>query len=276
MPLNASGLRSILFVPGDSPRKLAKAPSVPADALIVDWEDAVSEANKKKARRVTRDAIRGLAEADPAVLIRVNANRPDLVREDCLAVLECSPDGVVIPGCESGEAVQELLRRLPGTAAVFPLLESPMGVLAAAEIAFSSERVAALMFGAEDYSAETRVMRSEGEPELAFARSSVVNAARAAGREVFDSPLMRFRDSSAVRRAARRGRRLGFTGQAAIHPSQIPLINDVYSPSEAEIAAAEAVLERFRAHGGGVYAVEGALEDKPAVEDALRVLARKR
>lgn len=276
MPLNASALRSILFVPGDSPRKLAKAPSVPADALIVDWEDAVSEANKKKARRVTRDAIRGLAEADPAILIRVNANRPDLVREDCLAVLECSPDGVVIPGCESGEAVQELLRRLPGTAAVFPLLESPMGVLAAAEIAFSSERVAALMFGAEDYSAETRVMRSEGEPELAFARSSVVNAARAAGREVFDSPLMRFRDPSAVRRAARRGRRLGFTGQAAIHPSQVPLINDAYSPSEAEIAAAEAVLERFRAHGGGVYAVEGSLEDKPAVEDALRVLARKR
>lgn len=275
MPLNASGLRSILFVPGDSPRKLAKAPSVPADALIVDWEDAVSEANKKKARRVTRDAIRGLADADPAVLIRVNANRPDLVREDCLAVLECSPDGVVIPGCESGEAVQELLRRLPGTAAVFPLLESPMGVLAAAEIAFSSERVAALMFGAEDYSAETRVMRSEGEPELAFARSSVVNAARAAGMEVFDSPLMRFRDPSAVRRAAWRGRRLGFTGQAAIHPSQVPLINDVYSPSEAEIAAAEAVLERFRAHGGGVYAVEGSLEDKPAVEHALRVLARK-
>lgn len=276
MPLDAPGLRSILFVPGDSPRKLAKAPSVPADALIVDWEDAVADANKAEARRVTKGAMGGLADGDAAVLIRLNANRRDLLDEDCRAVLECRPDGVVIPGCESSRAVEDLLRRLPDVPAVLPLLESPLGVLAAPEIAFSSDRVVALIFGAEDYSAETRVMRSEGEPELAFARSSVVNAARAAGREVFDSPLMQFKDLDAVRQAAWRGRRLGFTGQLAIHPRQVPLINEVYSPSQAETEAARAVIARFRSHGGGVYAVDGSLEDKPAVENAARVLARSR
>ena len=276
MSVDASRFRTILFVPGDSPKKLAKAPSVPADALIVDWEDAVADENKATARDVTKEAMRALAGADAVVLIRVNANNPDLVDQDCQAVLRCAPDGIVIPGCESRSAVDELLGRLPAELAIFPLIESPMGVLAAAEIATSSDRVPALMFGAEDYSAETRIIRTEGEPELAFARSCVVNAARAAGREVFDSPLMQFEDADAVRRSAWRGRRLGFTGQAAIHPIQVPVINDVFSPSQAEADAASAVLERYRTHGGGVYAVGGSLEDRPALENALRVLARKR
>ena len=273
--MDASRFRSILFVPGDSPKKLAKAPSVPADALIVDWEDAVADENKATARQVTKEAMAALAKADPGVLIRVNANRPDLVDQDCRAVRECAPDGIVIPGCESCLAINALLERIPDHVAIFPLIESPMGVLAAAEIANGCERVPALMFGAEDYSVEARIMRTEGEPELAFARSCVANAARAAGREVFDSPLMQFEDVNAVRRSAWRGRRLGFTGQAAIHPSQVPVINDVFSPSQAEVDAASAVLERYRTHGGGVYAVDGSLEDKPAVENALRVLARK-
>lgn len=276
MSVDASRFRSILFVPGDSPKKLAKAPSVPADALIVDWEDAVADENKAAARQVTREAMATLAGADAVVLIRVNANRPDLIHQDCRAVLGCGPDGVVIPGCESRRAVIEQRERLSAKVAIIPLIESPMGVLAAAEIATSCDQVPALMFGAEDYSAEVRVMRTEGEPELAFARSCVVNAARAAGREVFDSPLMQFEDANAVRRSAWRGRRLGFTGQAAIHPSQVPIINDVFSPSQGEIDAASAVLERYRTHGGGVYAIGGSLEDKPAVGNALRVLARKR
>lgn len=274
--MDASRFRSILFVPGDSAKKLAKAPSVPADALIVDWEDAVADDDKAAARQVTSEAMATLAGADVVVLIRVNANRTDLLDRDCRAVLDCAPDGVVIPSCESRLAVNAMRERLSDRVAIFPLIESPLGVLAAAEIATSCDQVRALMFGAEDYSAEARIMRTEGEPELAFARSSVVNAARAAGCEVFDSPLMKFEDVTAVRRSAWRGRRLGFTGQAAIHPSQIPVINDVFSPSQAEIDAATAVLERYRNHGGGVYAVDGSLEDKPAVENALRVLARKR
>lgn len=276
MPVDVSRFRSMLFVPGDSERKLAKAASVPADALIVDWEDAVSDQDKEKAPIMTKSAMPGLKRAEPFVLIRVNSTTPDRFREDCRAARDCDPDGIVIPGCESVRTVETLLRMYPGDGVVIPLIESPLGVVRAADIAFSSDRVAALIFGAEDYSAEVGVMRTEGEPELAFARSAVVNAARAAGREVFDSPLMRFDDPEAIRRAAWRGRRIGFTGQLAIHPGQLPVINDVYSSSRDAIQEAERVLERYQEHGGGVYAVDGSLEDKPAAKNALRILARRR
>lgn len=274
--VNFTSIRSILFVPGDSPRKLAKAVRLRADALILDWEDAVPESDKEVARRVTKDAMAALATTGTVVLIRINSYRPDLAGKDCEAVWDCGPHGVVLPKCESAAGVEALLDRLPDRTAVLPLLESPMGVLQAPRIASCSPRVPALMFGAEDYSVATSIMRSAGEPELAFARSSVVNAARAMSKEVFDSPLMHYGDLKAVRDAAWRSRRLGFTGRAAIHPRQVPVINDVFSPSRAEIDAAKAVLDRFKDHGGGVYGVEGALEDAPAVRGALKVLKRAR
>ncbi len=119
-------------------------------------------------------------------------------------------------------------------------------------------------------------MRTEGESEVVFARSSVVNAARAMRKEVFDSPLMQYRDLGAVRRAAWRSRRLGFSGQAAIHPRQVAVVNEVFSPSEEEIDNAKAVLARFADHDGGVYGVDGSLEDQPIVRNALKLLERVR
>lgn len=274
--MNAARIRSILFVPGDSPRKLAKAVDVPADALVVDWEDAVATPRKEHARVVTKGAMGAFVSSRTTVLIRINSDSPDLVEGDCAAIRECAPDGVVIPKCESARYVRALAAKLPDTLEVFPLIESPMGVLQAARIASCSPLVSALMFGAEDYTAEARIMRTEGEPEVAFARSSVVNIARALRKEVFDSPLMQYRDQAAVRDAAWRSRRLGFSGQAAIHPDQIPVINEVFTPSQNELDVARGVLERFRDHGGGVYGVEGSLEDQPAVRDALKLLERVR
>ena len=274
--VNAARIRSLLFVPGDSPGKLAKAVDVPADALILDWEDAVADTNKTSARAMTRRAMAAFAASDAWVLIRVNSTVPDLFGGDCAAIRKCMPNGVVIPKCESASDVESLLPELPEGAVVLPLIESPLGVLNAARIASSSSRIAALLFGAEDYSVEAGIMRSPGEPELAFARSSVVNAARAMGKEVFDSPLMQYRDLDAVRRAAWRSRRLGFSGQAAIHPHQIAVINEVFSPSWAEIDKAKAVVARFKDHGGGVYGVDGALEDQPIVRAALKILERVR
>lgn len=272
--MDASRIRSLLFVPGDSPRKLAKAPRSSADALIVDWEDAVAERNKDAAPAATKAAMPALLGGGGIILVRINASDPDRASAECRAVAELEPHGVVIPGCESASAVRDLLARLPRGIAVFPLIESPLGVLRAADIAASSADVGALMFGAEDYSAETRIMRSGGEPELAYARSTVVNSARAARCEVFDSPPMQYQDRDAVRESAWRARRMGFTGQATIHPNQVGIVNEVFTPSDEEIATARAVLERYRVRGGGVYGVAGSLEDKPAIRDARKVLAR--
>ena len=267
-------IRSILFVPGDSAKKLSRAASLPADSILIDWEDAVADANKSEARSVTQRALPSLQSQGRLVLVRLNHPSSEWVAADSAAVRRCQVNGVVIPKCESVGDVERVTAELPGAGIIIPLVESPLGVLRAAEIASCSDRVNALMFGAEDYCAETRIRRSEGEPELTFARGSVVNAARAMGKQVFDSPPMQYQDLSAVRQAAQRGRRHGFSGQAAIHPAQLPVINEVYSPSPAEVEEAKAVLSRFEEHGGGVYAVRGSLEDYPMVRDALAVLER--
>ena len=267
-------IRSILFVPGDSAKKLSRAASLPADSILIDWEDAVADANKSDARSVTQRALPSLQSQGRLVLVRLNHPSSEWVAADCVAVRRCQVNGVVIPKCESAGDVERVTEELPGAGIIIPLVESPLGVLRAAEIASCSDRVNGLMFGAEDYCAETRIRRSEGEPELTFARGSVVNAARATGKQVFDSPPMQYQDLGAVRQAAQRGRRHGFSGQAAIHPAQLPVINEVYSPSPAEVEDAKAVLSRFEEHGGGVYGVRGSLEDYPMVRDALAVLER--
>ena len=267
-------IRSILFVPGDSAKKLSRAASLPADMILIDWEDAVADANKPEARSVTQRALPNLQRQGRPVLVRLNHPSSEWGVADCAAVRRCQVNGVVIPKCELVRDVQRVTEELPSAEVVIPLVESPLGVLRAAEIASCSDCVKALMFGAEDYCAETRIRRSEGEPELTFARGSVVNAARAMGKQVFDSPPMQYQDLGAVRQAAQRSRRHGFSGQAAIHPAQLPVINEVYSPSPSEVEEARAVLSRFEEHGGGVYAVRGSLEDYPMVRDALAVLER--
>ncbi|MDE0622963.1 MAG: CoA ester lyase [Bryobacterales bacterium] len=269
-----SRIRSILFVPGDSAKKLSRAAGLPADLILIDWEDAVAEANKPDARSVTQRALPGIRSEDRPVLVRPNSPSSVWFAEDCAAIRQCRPDGVVIPKCESVRDVELVAEGLPGTGIIVPLIESPLGVLRAAELASCSDRVKALLFGAEDYCVESRIRRTEDEPEVTFARSSVVNAARAMRKQVFDSPPMQYEDVASVRRAATRGRRLGFTGQAAIHPAQLPVINEAYSPSASEVAEAKIVLRRFEDHGGGVYSVQGSLEDYPMVREALAVLER--
>ena len=261
-------------MPGDSAKKLSRAASVPADLILIDWEDAVAEARKADARPITQRALPGVHGQGRPVLLRLNHPSSEWIAADCEAVRRCELDGVVIPKCESAGEVERIIEELPAADVIIPLIESPLGVLRAAEIASCSDRVKALMFGAEDYCAETRIRRSDGEPEVTFARSSVVNAARAMRKQVFDSPLMQFEDLAAVRRAAQRGRRLGFSGQAAIHPAQVPVINEAYSPSPKEVEEAKSVLSRFEEHGGGGYSVQGSLEDYPMVREALAVLER--
>ena len=265
-------IRSILYVPGDSPKKLAKTADVQADAFIVDWEDAVPDRNKQSARDATREAMPALAKLDAQVLVRINSHRAELLRSDCEAIRACPPDGIVMPKCPTFRAVEELLPELPDEVVIMPLLETPLGVVHAADIMRGSSRVKALLFGAEDYTAQMQIMRSPGDPELAYARSAVVNAARAFSGHAFDSPLMQYKDLDAVRDAAWRARRIGFSGQAAIHPNQVPVINDVFTPGKQEREDAENIVKRYQRHGGGVYGVDGELEDEPAFRKAVKLL----
>ena len=244
-----------MFVPGDSEGKLAKSKGAESDALVLDWEDAVLSSAKASARDVTRRALESRAEYPQAVIIRVNAVRTGLLEEDLRAVADCDADALMLPKCEGAAHLDLVGERI--NLPIIATVETPLGVVRAIETASHSDRVAGLMFGSEDYSTEMGIERTSGEPETMFARSTVVNAARAFGREAFDSPCMDYKDLDLLRATTAHGRRLGFTGRLAIHPKQPPVINEIYTPNEADVAAARKMLDEFEQTGMGVVGMEG-------------------
>ncbi len=272
--LDPSAIRSLLFVPGDNAAKLEKAKGVAVDALVFDWEDAVLEEHKTKARKTTIEALQARGEYPQPVSIRVNPAGSAAFAADCEALAACPVDAVMLPKCESPADIRSLERRSPAASAIFAVIETPLGVLQAPAVAACSERVRAFLFGAEDYSAAMGIERSPGEAELLYARSATVTAARAYGIEAFDSPAMDYRDLEALRASSLRGRRLGFSGRAAIHPNQVPTIEEVYTPAAEEAAEARETLARFASADAGAVGLDGRLVDEPILRRARRILAR--
>jgi citrate lyase subunit beta / citryl-CoA lyase len=268
-------LRSLLFVPGDSHRKIIKSQQIPADALVVDWEDAVAPQSKTEARKLTVELMRQRATL-PMIVLRLNPVPSAAFQEDCAVLGQCPVDGIMLSKCQSAGDVcrlEEVLNRVPSLdkCRIYPLLESPAAILNAFSIAMASPRVAALAFGAEDFSAETGIVRTAGEIELLYARSSLVTQARAAGRDALDSPCLEFRRPRRIAAAARRARNLGFTGQMAIHPSQVKILNEVFSPSKREVKEARDVVAAASPRAG-VFSIEGSMVDEAVLRRARRVL----
>jgi citrate lyase subunit beta/citryl-CoA lyase len=269
-------LRSLLFVPGDSQSKIAKAVQVPADVLILDWEDAVLSKDKASARVLTIDFLKHRTIPQP-VFIRFNPAGTRAFEEDCLAVRECVPVGVVLSKCRSAEDIQKLHDLLDAIdpahkCGICPLVESPKGVLQAPSIASASNRVTMVAFGAEDFSAEMHIIRTAEELELLYARSFIVAACRAAGKEPIDSPCLELRDPECVRTAAHKARNMGFSGKLAIHPNQISIINETFSPSEAEVREARHIVEVMSEAPTGVFTVDGRMVDEAIVRRARSIL----
>jgi citrate lyase subunit beta/citryl-CoA lyase len=268
-------LRSLLFVPGDSPSKMAKAAALPAGALIIDWEDAVLPAGKGAARELTLAFLRRRTAALP-VFIRYNRAGSAAFWADCETLREFVPDGVVLSKCRSADEVKQLAAALDqsdaeGRCLICPMVESPEGLLNASAIA-AAARVAMVAFGAEDFSAEMRIIRTADEMELLYARSALVASCRAAGKEPIDSPCLEFRDLEQVKAAAGRARNLGFSGKLAIHPSQLAGINERFSPTAAEIEEARRVVDLFGSPASGVAAAHGQMVDEAVVRRARLIL----
>ncbi len=274
--------RCLLFVPGDSEAKLGKAFGLSVDAIVVDWEDAVLPAHKSAARETTAAPLGRRGGFEPAVIVRINPVDSEAFRPDCEALSELPrdrlPGGVMVPKCASSEQVQQaaaFLDRIDPSRGLglYAVIESARGVVNAAKIVAASDRVVAVAFGAEDFSADTGIRRGPDDAELLYARSAVVTAARAAGCEAYDSPSMDFRDRERVKAAAEHARNLGFSGQLAIHPAQIPIVREAFQPTPEEIAEAENLLGTFEQQGRGVIAVDGRLVDEPILKRARRTLA---
>ncbi|GLX00958.1 CoA ester lyase [Microtetraspora sp. NBRC 16547] len=272
--------RSHLYVPGDAPEKLAKALGRGADALIVDLEDAVPPAGKDAAR----EAVAGwLRTADPGpVEIWVRVNPGDLRAADVRAVAAVPAlAGLVLAKVETADELAEtdaLLTSLGAdTLPVVPLLESAAAVLRAPEIA-AAPRVARLQVGEADLRADTGITLGPDERELLWVRSQVVLASAAAGIDPPVAPVSTdFRDLDALRESTLALARLGYVGRACVHPAQIAVVNEVFTPAAEEVARARDLVDRFETSGAGVLLDSaGRMVDEAIVRQARRILRRAR
>jgi citrate lyase subunit beta / citryl-CoA lyase len=274
-------MRSFLFVPSDSEPKLSKAKQIAADALVLDWEDGVLPENKPSARRLSREFLLGRTHSKPSILIRCNSVGSRNFAEDCMALDAIRPDGILLSKCQSAAEVLQLDEVLnksdpANQVRVYPLIESPLGILNAFVVATCTTRVAGLSFGAEDFSAEMRISRTPGEIELLYARSALVTACHAAGCDAIDSPCLEWKDPDRLRAHVQAARNLGFTGKLAIHPAQVPMVNEVFSPSPSEVEHARRIVDAFSSSGSAVLAVNGTMVDEAVVRRARQILEWQR
>ena len=276
--------RSLLYVPVTSERFVARAHERGADAVILELEDAVAPSEKDRARTLVREAAATVARGGVDVLVRIN--RPwRLAVRDIEAAVDANVRALVLPKVDSDEhvlAVAEVTaaveheRGLPvGHTLFFPRVEGPKGLLAAAAIAAAHPRVVAIGLGSSDFTIATG-MGAGGEGNV-IASFQVVAAAVAAGRVPLGlvGSITEFRDLDAFRRVAERSRALGLRGAPCVHPSQVPILNEVFAPTDDELARARRVVDEYEqalAAGLGAVVVDGEFVDIPFYEQAKRLL----
>src|SRR5271168_516349 len=279
-------LRSFLFAPGNHARRVEKALSLDADAVILDLEDAVATAEK----RTTRDAVvAALVRPRRALLyVRVNAVDTEFCYGDLAAIVRPGLDGVILPKVESAAGLAtadwllvQLEREqglMPCAIDLVPIIEKARGLNQIDAILAAATRVKRVAFGAGDFTLDVNMAWSRGETELAYARAKIVTASRAAGIEApLDTVWIDLTDEEGLEASARTALGFGFQGKMCIHPNQIAVVNRVFTPSEAEIAFAERVAAAFakaEAEGSAAIQLDGKFIDYPIVYRAQRILQR--
>lgn len=285
-------MRSLLFMPGDSEKKLEKGFGADADVVIVDLEDSVAPQNKVAAREIAARFIAGnRQQTSSAIYIRVNDLSTGLTDDDLAVLVAVKPDGIMLPKSNSGQDVQQLSAKLrvheaenglpDGGIKILPIItETAAGVLAAASYAGVSARLAGLTWGAEDLSAAigARAARDDNgryTDVFRLARSMTILAAGAAEVAAIDTVFPAFRDMAAFEAECAEAERDGFTGKMAIHPAQVPVINAAFTPSAEAIERSQAIVAAFEAAGNpGVVGIDGKMYDRPHLRLAERLLAR--
>lgn len=286
-------MRSLLFVPGDSPRKLDKGLESGADALIVDLEDSVGAQSKAAARGIVADFLVRANELPvrPLLYVRVNGLTTGLTDPDLDGVMRGRPDGIVLPKAEGGIDLSHLAAKVAvreaefeledGATRILPIAtETAKGVFALATLAGATHRLVGITWGAEDLSADIGAETNRADdgtlagPYL-IARNLMLLAAAAAEVEAIDGVFTNFRDLEGLAAECRGARRDGFSAKMAIHPAQVPVINEAFTPSQEALAQAERIVAAFAAApGAGVVGLDGEMLDRPHLKRAERVLAR--
>lgn len=279
-------MRSFLFVPADSEKKLSKAASCGADALILDLEDSVALSAKDAARSAAAAYLKTADRSGPKLVLRINALDTPFWEKDLEAVIPAKPDMIVVPKTLSGDCVKKVgnaIDKLGGAKEIgigCVATETAASLFTLGSYGGSHPRLAFLTWGAEDLSAALGARDNKDESGLytgpyQLARTLTLLGAVAAGVQPVDGIWKDFRDEKGLEAEARAAVRDGFTGKMAIHPAQVAIINEVFTPSEADLAHARAVVAAFEQAGDvGVVALDGVMLDIPHLKQARALLAR--
>lgn len=280
-------MRSIMYVPGNNPKMVAKAPSIPADIITFDLEDSVPPAEKENARKLTRENLKAAGANGAEVYARINNWETELTNDDLEAIVYEGLNGVTLAKCGHPDDVkrldwklEELERRrgIPvGTVKISLLLETAKGIMNAYESCCASPRVVSAIFGAVDYCKDMRVKLTNEAKEQAYARAHMAVAARAAGIVAIDAPFVDFQNLEAFKKNVAEGRQMGYEGRMIIHPSMVPICNEMYAPDPAEVEWARGVVKCFEeegiAKGKAAVSYQGKMVDTPVYLNAKDILA---
>ncbi len=283
-------MRSLLFVPGDSEKKLAKALDLGADGVVLDLEDSVVAQRKDLARHMTRDYLMERSKRSTQLWVRINPLDSGDVLHDLAAIVPTAPDGIMLPKAESPLDVEKVSNFIDvlevehgleiGSVGIIPVAtETPTAVFNIGGYQFGSPRIRALTWGAEDLSAAIGASENVDEigswlPPHQVTRALCLFAAYAGGVQAMDTVMADFRNEDGLKRVCNEARRDGFTGKIAIHPAQVPVINEAFSPSAEELAHAHAVIDAFAATpDAGTLSLDGKMIDRPHLTQAERIVA---
>ncbi|WP_313098859.1 aldolase/citrate lyase family protein [Atlantibacter hermannii] len=279
--------RSMLFVPGANAAMVSNAFIYRADALMFDLEDSVILREKDAARRLVFHALQHPLYQDVETIVRVNALESDYGVADLEAVVRGGVDIVRLPKTDTAQDVIDIENHIarieaqcgrePGSTGLLAAIESPQGITQAVAIAQASPRLIGIALGAEDYVRNLRTERSPEGTELLFARCAILQAARAAGIQAFDTVYSDANNEAGFLKEAAHIKQLGFDGKSLINPRQIDLLHNLYAPTQLEVEHAQHVVDAADAaarEGRGVVSLNGKMVDSPVIERAHLVLSR--
>ena len=287
LALTDGPLRSLLFVPGNSPKKLEKALRLrAADCLILDLEDSVPEIDKSVTRSNVRGALESSALDDPPLLVRINSLSSTHGAEDLKEIVSPALAAIVLPKCDSPDVIVDADRIIrgeeesrgltAGSISFVLLIESARALLGAAVMVKASPRVVAVALGAEDYCLDMGIIRTRNGDEIAYPRAALAVIAHAHGCLAIDAIFADFSDKEGLTNDALIAKSMGFSGKLAVHPAQVGPIDSIFSPQEAEVETAKRIVEVARSAeigSQGVMSLDGKMVDRPILERARRLLA---
>lgn len=278
--------RTALFTPANTPAAINATVAIKSDSLVFDLEDSISNEEKDAARILLREALKNLDFLkERSILVRVNDPSTDYFIEDISEIVPLGNFPLIIPKASEVSVIQaeKQLQALEAKIAIkyqaplIPVIETPLGVESVHQILKASSRIIGIVFGAEDFTSAMGIPRTQDVTQLLYARSRVAIAARIAQIESLDTPFPDIDDIEGLREETSSARQLGFTGKQAIHPSQIEIIHEVFTPTAKEIEDAQKIVEAFtEKQGKGVITVNGKMVDKPIFRRAQMILGKSK